>query len=167
MWYDVIPINGGPSYTWKNASGGENSMTRNNCEGRRTGGRALPSLNTAHQYVSGAVLENYTPRVSKIVLENKYALDWPQKEKTYHIHLTTPLARDTRARESESSHPASSARSEYQKQKQKNQKYCSFQQLQPQSTALNEEDTQARCEDPTSTKNMPISGKSAIVRAYN
>jgi hypothetical protein len=36
MWYDPIPINGGPSYTWKNVSGGEKSMTRNNCEGRGT-----------------------------------------------------------------------------------------------------------------------------------
>jgi len=61
--------------------------------------------------------------------------------------------------------PTSSARSEYQNRNQK--QCCSFQQLQPQSTALKEKDAQARCEDPTPTKNMPISGKSAIVRAYN
>jgi hypothetical protein len=40
---------------------------------------------------------------------------------------------------------------------------CSFQQLQPQSTGFKEKGTQARCEDPISTKNMPISGKLAIV----
>ncbi|KAN0115568.1 hypothetical protein V8E52_006687 [Russula decolorans] len=111
MWYDLIPINGGPSYTWKNVRGGEKSMTVR-AEGRWTG---IAQLGHSQHHIA---------------LENKYPLDWPQKNR--------------------------------------NQKQCcSFQQLQPQSTALKEKDAQARCEDPTPTKNMPISGKSAIVQAYN
>jgi len=102
MWYDLIPINGGPSYTWKNVRGGEKSMTVR-AEGRWTG---IAQLGHSQHHIGTSAAQSwriYTSRLSKIALENKYPLDWPQKVRPCHIHLTTPLTGDTRARESESS----------------------------------------------------------------
>ena len=149
-------------------------------EGRRTVEGHLPSLNIAHQYVSGTVLKNRITitlqhQVPKIILENEYALDWPQKDTAYHIHLTAPLtrARDTRARESESSqysHPGPylerlSGISEPEPEPEPEEPETLLFSVTP--APEYGKGTPARCEDPIPTKSVPIGGKSAIVHAYN